>query len=106
MQGLKLGLFFIPARHIGGDFIDFVCFNGTDESGVVFADITATVFQPLCSRMFKVFIDDVLHSKTCRCPIASPKRSTTQRVLKYENLNEISVGIKLLFSRGSQSYCR
>jgi hypothetical protein len=23
----------------------------------------ATVFQPLCSRMFKVFIDDVLHSK-------------------------------------------
>ena len=63
VQGLKLGLFFIPARHIGGDFIDFVCFNGTDESGVVFADITATVFQPLCSRMFKVFIDDVLHSK-------------------------------------------
>jgi serine phosphatase RsbU (regulator of sigma subunit) len=39
-QGLKLGLVFIPSRHIGGDFVDFVCFDGTDESGVVFADIT------------------------------------------------------------------
>jgi serine phosphatase RsbU (regulator of sigma subunit)/PAS domain-containing protein len=64
VPGLELGLLFIPSGDIGGDFVDFIHFDGTDKLGVVFADITGHgVPAALLSAMFKVLIDDVLHSK-------------------------------------------
>jgi PAS domain-containing protein len=63
IDGIELGMLFIPSGDIGGDFVDFVVFPDRRRLGVVFADITGHgVPAALLSAIFKVLIDEILHS--------------------------------------------
>lgn len=63
LPGFEFGLKMVPSGMLGGDFINFVEYPDRTRLGVIFADITGHgVAAALLSSMFKVLVDEVMHS--------------------------------------------
>lgn len=63
LAGFEFGLKLVPSGMLGGDFINFIEYPDRTRLGVIFADITGHgVAAALLSAMFKVLVDEVMHS--------------------------------------------